>query len=83
MVKKNFETSLEELEQIARELEEGELSLENALKKFEKGIKLADFCSTKLDDAQKKVSILLQKNGELTSQPFTTPAQGSILTEQE
>jgi exodeoxyribonuclease VII small subunit len=72
MTKKNFEDSLEKLEQIARELEDGELTLESSLKKFEEGIKLADFCSTKLDDAQAKVNLLLHKNGKLTSQPFET-----------
>jgi exodeoxyribonuclease VII small subunit len=78
MTKKNFEDSLEKLEQIARELEDGELTLESSLKKFEEGIKLADFCSTKLDDAQAKVNLLLHKNGKLTSQPFETTNNDDI-----
>lgn len=70
MAKKNFEECLEKLEQITRELEEGDLSLETSLKKFDEGIKLADFCNKKLDEAQQKINILLKKNGKLTPQPF-------------
>jgi exodeoxyribonuclease VII small subunit len=78
MPKKNFEDSLEKLEQIARELEDGELPLESSLKKFEEGIKLADYCSKKLDDAQTKVNLMLNKDGKLTSQPFETSDKKDI-----
>ena len=70
MAKKNFEESLENLEQITRELEEGDLPLELSLKKFDEGMKLAEFCNKKLEEAQKKVDILLKKNGETRSEPF-------------
>lgn len=70
MAKKSFEESLEKLELITRELESGDLSLDSSLSKFEEGMKLADFCNQKLDEAQKKVTILLKKDGKLTSQPF-------------
>lgn len=70
MVKKNFEDALENLEKITRDLEDGELSLEDSLNKFDQGIKLAKFCEQKLDEAQKKVEILLKKDGELTAEPF-------------
>lgn len=73
MTKKNFEESLAQLEQITRELEDGDLSLEASIKKFDEGIKLADFCKQKLDEAQKKVSILIQKDGKLTAEPFNQP----------
>jgi len=68
--KKNFEEALAGLEEITRELEEGDLGLEESLKKFDEGIKLADFCNRKLDDARKKVEILLKKDGTLTPVPF-------------
>lgn len=71
MAKKTFEEALERLESITRELEEGDISLEDSLKKFDEGVKLAEFCNKKLDDAQRKVDILLKKNGTLTAEPFT------------
>ncbi len=70
MAKKTFETALVRLEQITEELEDGELSLENSLKKFDEGIKLAEFCNTKLNEAKAKVEILLDKNGKLEKSPF-------------
>jgi exodeoxyribonuclease VII small subunit len=73
MAKKNFEESLAQLEQITRELENGDLSLETSIKKFDEGVKLADYCNQKLDDAQRKVNILLKKDGTLTAEPFDQP----------
>ena len=70
MAKKTFESALARLEQITEELENGELSLDVSLKKFDEGIKLADFCNTKLSEARTKVDILLEKDGKLVSQPF-------------
>ncbi len=70
MAKKTFEAALSRLEEIARELEDGELSLENSLKRFDEGIKLADFCNKKLTEAKTKVEILLKKDGGLSSEPF-------------
>ena len=70
MAKKTFESALARLEQITEELENGELSLDVSLKKFDEGIKLADFCNTKLSEARTKVDILLEKDGTLVSQPF-------------
>jgi exodeoxyribonuclease VII small subunit len=63
MKKKSFEEALAKLEQITKELEEGDLSLEESLKYFDEGVKLAEFCNNKLNDAQKKVEILLKKDG--------------------
>jgi len=70
MGKKSFEESLARLEQITEELESGELTLEDSLKKFDEGIKLADFCQQKLLEAQQKVDLLLKKNGRLQEIPF-------------
>ena len=58
---KDFETSLKKLEEIVKELEEGELSLEQSLERYEKGVGLARFCSAKLDEAEKRIE-MLQKN---------------------
>ena len=70
MKQKSFEDALEKLEKITRELEEGDLSLEDSLKYFDEGVKLADYCSNKLSDAQKKVEILLKKNKSLEAAAF-------------
>lgn len=70
MAKKTFEASLARLEQITEELEDGELSLENSLKKFDEGIKLAGFCTEQLAEARAKVELLLEKDGKLEALPF-------------
>jgi exodeoxyribonuclease VII small subunit len=57
----SFEASLSELEQIVTELEQGDVSLDDALKQFERGIKLVRQSQTKLEQAQQKVSILLNE----------------------
>ena len=57
---KTFEESLNELEKIATNLENGELGLEEAIKEFEQGMKLSKECTEKLDDAEKRINILVQ-----------------------
>jgi len=58
-----------------QELESGDLTLDDALKKFEEGIKLSRFCSKKLDETEKKVSILLKdETGEVKSELFSLTA---------
>jgi exodeoxyribonuclease VII small subunit len=59
---KNFETAISELEEIVRHLEQGDLSLENALKKFEQGIELSKFCQRALTEAQSRIEELKQSN---------------------
>ncbi len=71
MAKLSFEKALEQLEQIVREMESGELSLETSLKKFEEGIRLSQFCSQKLEESEKKITLLLeQANGAIKETPF-------------
>ena len=71
MAKKTFEQSMKQLEQIVQELESGDLSLEKAIKKFEEGIQLSKFCSKKLEETEKKISILLKDDsGKITEAPF-------------
>ncbi|HBQ21788.1 MAG: exodeoxyribonuclease VII small subunit [Deltaproteobacteria bacterium GWA2_38_16] len=67
-----FEKSLEKLDTIVKKLESGELSLEDSVKAFEEGVQLASSCSKKLDEAEKKVEILLSKDGSLTKEPFNS-----------
>lgn len=66
----DFEQSLEELESLVAALEEGDLTLEESLKTFEKGVKLTRTCQAALKDAEQKVHILLEQDGELASEPF-------------
>lgn len=62
---------MEKLEKIVLELETGELPLEKAIKKFEEGIQLSKLCSQKLDETEKKVTILLQdQEGNVSDEPF-------------
>jgi len=56
--KTSFEGALKELEDVANNLEEGELGLDDSIKEFEKGIKLARFCQQKLEEAERKIEIL-------------------------
>lgn len=69
--KKTFEDALSQLESIVARLENGDLPLDESLKLFEEGIRLSRFCNQKLNEAQKKVQVLLKGNGgELEPQPF-------------
>lgn len=55
-----FEVSLEKLEKIVEKLESGELSLEDSLKQFEEGMRLSKFCEERLNEAKKKIEILMK-----------------------
>ncbi|MNL78926.1 Exodeoxyribonuclease 7 small subunit [compost metagenome] len=66
----NFEEAMKDLEQIVIELENGNLNLDESVEKFENGIKLAKDCNKILEDAEKKITILLEKDGKLTEENF-------------
>ena len=68
--KLSFETALEKLESYVRTLEQGELTLDQSLSIFEDGMKLAKFCSKKLDEAEQKIEILVENDGELVKEDF-------------
>jgi len=69
--KEKFEDALDKLEKIVSQLEEGDISLEESLKLFEEGIRLSRFCNQKLDEAEKRVEILLKgKDGAMETEPF-------------
>jgi exodeoxyribonuclease VII small subunit len=71
MAKKNFEQSLQQLEQIVSELESGELPLEQAIRKFEEGIELSKFCAQKLEETERKITLLMQAGTEgAVEKPF-------------
>ncbi len=61
---------MEELEKLVEQMERGDISLEESLKSFERGVKLTRTCQQALQDAEQKVQILLEKNGQQTLEPF-------------
>ena len=65
MKEKSFEGALEKLETIVKELESGNVDLDNAIKKYTEAMELAKYCSDKLKDATDKVNKILTENGEL------------------
>ena len=72
MSKENFEESMKKLETIVTELENGNLNLDESVKKFEEGMKIAKQCNNILEDAEKKITILLEEDGELKEEEFET-----------
>lgn len=68
---KSFEEMMQDLEQIAKELESGNLSLDESVKKFEEGMELSKECSKILESAEKKISILVKDNdNQITEEEF-------------
>ncbi len=71
MAEKKFEAALARLEEIVQELEKGDIPLEQSLKLFEEGIKLSRICNKRLEEAERKVEILIKdKNGMMRAEPF-------------
>ena len=70
--KEKFEEALQKLEAIVAQMEEGDLPLEETLKAFEEGVRLARFCAGKLDEAERKVEKLMRDQaGKLQTTSFT------------
>ena len=71
MAAEKFETSLKKLEEVVRKLEGGTLPLDDSIKAFEEGVKHAAFCAKKLDEAERKVEMLVkQRDGSFQREPF-------------
>lgn len=67
---KDFEASLARLEKIVEQLEKGDQSLEESLQLFEDGMKMAEYCSGKLEEAERKVHLLVKRQGEIKEVDF-------------
>lgn len=65
-----FEEAMKELENIANDLEKGELSLEESVAKFEEGMKLSKECNNIIEKAEKKITILLKKDDKIVEENF-------------
>lgn len=70
MANVNFEDNMEKLEKIVSELEKGDLNLDDSIAKFEDGIKISKECNKILEEAEKKITILLEKDGEVKEEDF-------------
>ncbi len=77
MAEMKFEEALKKLEKIVSDLENGKYSLDESLKRFEEGIKLTRLCSKKLEQAHKRVQMLVKgSSGELEEKPFENDEAG-------
>lgn len=72
----NFEQSLSRLEQLVREMEGGQLSLEKMMSHFEEGMTLVKSCGDKLNEVEAKIELLVKKGDKLVSQPLPDNEQG-------
>ncbi len=71
MAEKKFEAALTRLEEIVQELEKGDIPLDQSLKLFEEGIRLSRICNKRLEDAERKVEILMKdRDGAIKAEPF-------------
>lgn len=68
---KSFEDAIKELEQIVAKLEKGEMSLDESVEEFQKGVNLANYCNTILQEAQKKIVLITENNGEIEENKFS------------
>jgi exodeoxyribonuclease VII small subunit len=68
--KQQFEEEMKKLQKIVEELASGKLALGESLKKYEEGVKLAKNCSLTLNDAQRKVELLMKKDGKFSLEKF-------------
>lgn len=71
MEEKGFEEMLDELEKIVQSLENDDLKLDESIAKFESGMKLASECNKKIEEAEKKITILINENGDVKEESFT------------
>ncbi len=67
----NFEELIEKLEEITNKLEKEQLSLDESVKLFEEGIELSKKCDSKLEDAEKRITILINKDNEIKEENFS------------
>ena len=66
----SFESGLQELEQIVKQMESSELPLERALELFEKGMRLSETCRKQLEEAETRIEILVRKGDKVQPEPF-------------
>lgn len=72
MANTSFEKNMSDLENIVTELEKGDLNLDESISKFEEGIKISKECNRILEEAEKKITILLEKDGDVKEENFVS-----------
>ncbi|HOD35066.1 MAG TPA: exodeoxyribonuclease VII small subunit [Syntrophales bacterium] len=71
MAEEKFEKALAKLEDIVRRMEQGDMTLEESLKAFEEGIRLSRLCAKRLDEAERRVQLLLKAGEDLSVKPYS------------
>jgi exodeoxyribonuclease VII small subunit len=71
-----FESCLDELDKVVKELEGGDLSLERSIELFERGMSLSDSCRKQLEEAETRVDQLIRREGKMTAEPFRVEKPG-------
>ena len=66
----SFESCLDQLEKVVKELEGGDLQLERSLELFEKGMALSEICRKQLEEAETRIEMLIRKDGKIQAEPF-------------
>ena len=74
-----FETAIEQLERIVTQLESGDVPLEQAIDLFQEGMKLSGLCSQKLEQAERKIDMLVETESGFARKPFTTEEKGDMV----
>jgi exodeoxyribonuclease VII small subunit len=69
--RESFESSLDELENVVKELEAGDLSLERSIQLFERGVNLSEACRKQLEEAETRVEMLIRKEGKISAEPYS------------
>lgn len=73
----NFEEAMNQLEEIVGQLEQGDVPLEQAIDLFQRGMKLSQLCSQKLEQVERKIEMIVEDDGNLVKKPFTAPGMES------
>ncbi|ALS22787.1 MULTISPECIES: exodeoxyribonuclease VII small subunit [Paenibacillus] len=66
----SFEQAMDQLERIVAQLESGDVPLEQAIELFQEGMKLSQLCSSKLEQVERKIEVLLEQDGGMVKKPF-------------
>ena len=81
MARQSFETTMAQLERIVEELETGDPPLETAIRKFEEGMRLVRLCSRRLDETEKRVTVLMEKeDGRIEERPLAETGDDATRT---
>ena len=77
MAEEKFEKALAKLEDIVKRMEQGDMTLEESLKAFEEGIRLSRLCAKRLDEAERRIQLLLNNEEGLSVKPYSGETEGT------